>query len=266
MVPSVVATLTSGAGPAHVISRASMPHLSGPLIVEDLDPRIAEGPGERIEPRTQRGRRAADAHMKRSRWCQVHGVHFMGGAAQRRERGQRRRQRAARDLHRRRGEGPWKDLEGDLDQHAEPSEAAEEQMMQVEAGRILDDAAAAADEASFAIDETRADEEVPHAAVVEASRTVQSRGDRPTERRAASGERRLEGQALTVFGEQGLDGVDPRPGQCRERALVGLILEHAGQLRRSSRTSAGSTPESAVLVPPPTGLSTGPSPAAPGAA
>ena len=84
-----------------------------------------------------------------------------------------------------------------------PAETAEQQMVQVEAGGVLDDLAAAADQAAFAVDEPGADEEIAHPAVVVAARPVQARRHGAADGRAAADERRLEGQRLPVLARGG---------------------------------------------------------------
>ena len=103
--------------------------------------------------------------------------------------------------------------------------------MDQEAGRVLHDLAAAPHDLPAAVHDAGANEEVPQAAIAVAARSVDAGRHRPADRGSGLHERRIERQVLSVLREQALDVGDARAGERRERALLGRVLDDAGEAR-----------------------------------
>ncbi len=100
---------------------------------------------------------------------------------------------------------PRKNLEGEFGENAEAAEAADEELGDVEAGDVFDDAAACRDEAAVAVNEANRQDKVADAAEAKATGTAESGGDGPAESRARSAVERGEGEELAPVGEGRFD-------------------------------------------------------------
>ena len=120
-------------------------------------------------------------------------------------------------------------LEGQLREDAERSAAADERLVQQEAGGVLHHLAAAARQPPAPVDDACADQEVACPAVAIAARSVHARRHGAAERGPRRRQRRIERQVLSVLREQALDVRDAGARERRERALLGRVLDDAGE-------------------------------------
>ena len=164
-----------------------------------------------------------------------------------------RRRREVCSVHPYRGVrlGRRKHLEGQLGENAERSAAADERLMQQEPGRVLHHLAAAARQSPAPVHDACADQEVADPAVAIAARSVHARRHGAAERGARRRQRRIERQVLSVLREQALDVGDAGARERRERALLGRVLDDAGERGEVEGGRAGEVPDRAALVPPP---------------
>src|SRR5688572_25540380 len=83
-------------------------------------------------------------------------------------------------------------LEGQFHENAKASQAADEELREVETGGVLYDFGAAAKHLARSIDKLHGEDEVPDAAVADAAGAIQPCSDRSAERRACLDEHGIE--------------------------------------------------------------------------
>ena len=133
---------------------------------------------------------------------------------------------------------PGKDLERRLDQDAEPAQAPDKQLRQIEARRVFHDLPPAPHLLSEAAHEADAEDEVAHSAVALAARSAETRRDRPAQGGAVPRERRIEGKMLAVPGKHGSDLFKRGSGQRREGQFAGVVFDDARQAPHGYRRAS----------------------------
>ena len=190
-------------------------------------------------PRGQRRGAPGQAHEHAPVGGEVDRVGLHRPPADARDRGQRLRGvgRGEGDRGGRLGRGQH--LQRQLGEHTEASHRADQQLGQVEAGGVLDHAAAGPPHATGAVDEAHAEHEVAHAAVAVGARPGDARGDRAPQRRARGDQRRVEGQVLAMLGQRRGDLGQRRAGACGERQLGRVVVDDPAQTGDVERGHAG---------------------------
>ena len=124
-----------------------------------------------------------------------------------------------------------KDLERALGEDAQAPQAADHELRQIEAGGVLDDLCAAADDLAPAVDEGHGEQKVPQAAVAQPAGAIRARGNRAADRAAGVDQQRIERQVLALGRKSSLDISERRPGQRGHGVLARQVLGDAAERR-----------------------------------